>query len=166
MLIFLFTHGYIVQIRKPYILMPTFSYAQLHIQLVVVYIKIYYKLVTRKLATCKCSYQESNSQKSNGSTSLREFFSRINTGPILEFPIVLEVRKCAGHIGIKFPLYDLHLIYGILMHISFNAGQVYQGCTDSRFYLPILHIPSIFVKCIHKYKYRYRYMETLCNVQS
>ena len=44
------------------------------------------------------------------------------TGPILEFPIVLEVRKCAGHIGIKFPLYGLHLIYGILMHISFSAG--------------------------------------------
>ena len=44
------------------------------------------------------------------------------TGPILEFPMVLEVRKCAGHIGIKFPLYGLHLIYRILMHISFSAG--------------------------------------------
>ena len=47
---------------------------------------------------------------------------KMYTGPILEFPIILEVRKCAGHIGIKFPLYDLHLIYGILMHISLSAG--------------------------------------------
>ena len=27
--------------------------------------------------------------------------------------------------------------------------------------LPILQVPSTAVKCIHKYKYRYRYMETL-----